>query len=231
MGILRGQPKLQDPSCKTQMGKHRKQIGGENHVRSCPPVVSNLFGRHSYFCSDVLLVYVRFSWFQWVPGIGKRKASSQEVAQHKSAMVSWWDARPTNGRMLSNLILLSSYIRGWDWCPDSWGFVLNITFKYLLEIICPMVGSCLIGTFTNPVYTKLSLVFMVFKISRAKPLLLANGGIQISSSAKPCLSGFQVRFQSKLIVFLFEPRRSDDIPFIHLFLFRAPYSQYACVWN
>ena len=40
--------------------------------------------------------------------------------------------------------------KGWDWCPELWGFISHHQNKYLLEIISPIVGWCLIGTFTNP---------------------------------------------------------------------------------
>ena len=46
------------------------------------------------------------------------------------------------------MVKLNNHWSGVGKCP-SLG-ILNITFKYLLEIISPIVGWCSIGTFTNP---------------------------------------------------------------------------------
>ena len=49
--------------------------------------------------------------------------------------------------------------RGWDWCPDIiWGLVSH-HLQISLEFISPIVGWCLIGTFSNPCEVKLAKIW------------------------------------------------------------------------
>ena len=63
--------------------------------------------------------------------------------------------------------------------------ILNITFKYLLEIISPMVGWCSIGTFTNP-WSGLSHVpprNLEHKNSHGFPSILSADPAEVGSSS------------------------------------------------
>ena len=64
--------------------------------------------------------------------------------------------------------------------------ILNITFKYLLEIISPILGWCSIGTFTNPCQRSLEWLIMWTSKNR-KPMGFYH---QI-------LVGFSVQFSPK----------------------------------
>ena len=72
-------------------------------------------------------------WLFTVSGLGGSKVHGSQIHQHM------W---------LHFVVCHHASITGVGKCPFLG--ILNITFKYLLEFISPIVGWCSIGTFTNP---------------------------------------------------------------------------------
>ena len=89
--------------------------------------------------------------FLWIFARCEQQKKSRSPATSNKALQVHRDCLP-HSHVLGTwpkLVRELAHDRGWDWCPFSGDFEHHQS-KYLLEIRTPIVGWCLIGTFTKP---------------------------------------------------------------------------------